>query len=285
VAAVVSALAFPAAPARADDSLLGRIVETVTYGLPGLRCDVTDPRLDEISGMATGPDGYFVMNDKGPGVIYEIGDDCGVEDVIHLGVRIRDTEDLARSPDGTIWVGDIGGNRFRRTVVKLFRLTPDGDVRTFRLSYPDGPHDAEALLISPSGELVIVTKRREGIAGIYTAPMPDRPWTRLRRVGSLDVRQLRPDHRGSQVVTGGAVAADGGHFVLRTYTTAYEWDMPDGDIASALLHGDPRAIPLAETLQGEAVTYSQDGNYLLTTGERLPAPVHAVEIVRVHQSG
>ena len=57
-----------------------------------------------------------------------------------------DPEDLGVSADGTIWVADTGDNRAERATVALHALRPDGGASLYRLTYPDGAHDAEALL-------------------------------------------------------------------------------------------------------------------------------------------
>jgi hypothetical protein len=80
------------------------------------------------------------------------------------------------------------------------------------------------------------------------------------------------------MVTGGAVAADGRLLVLRTYTDAYVWPAPDGDLEAALRTGDPRRIPLPATPQGEGVAVSPDGRALLTSTEGLPGRVHEVPL-------
>lgn len=253
----------------------------VAYSAPGVQCRVTDPRLREMSGMvAVGPDVMFTINDKAPALIYRLNHACRVVSTLSLGVRVRDTEDLAIGPDGSLWVGDIGGNNFSRTIVTMFRRLPRGGILRYYLRYPDGAHDAEAMMISKLGQLVIVTKRRDGRSRLYMARLPLASMSTMVSLGELNVAALRPGRRGSLCITGGAVARDGAHFALRTYTTAYEWDAPGGDIAAALTKRAPRAIPLARTRQGESITYSSDGSELLTGTERLPAPVHRLYIDR-----
>jgi hypothetical protein len=252
-----------------------------SYGSPGVVCKVTDPRLRELSGLVeTGPDVMFAINDKAPALIYRLDDRCRIRSTLSLGVRVRDTEDLAIGPDGSLWVGDIGGNGFPRSAITMFRRMPHGGVAQYKLRYPDGTHDAEAMMISRLNQLVIVTKRRDGRSRMYSARLPLSPVSTLTSLGQLDLRTLRPGRRGSLCVTGGAVSPRGDHFVLRTYTTAFEWDAPGGDIVGALTGRAPRAIPLAPTRQGEAIAYSADGSELLTGTEKLPAPVHRVLIAR-----
>jgi hypothetical protein len=75
------------------------------------------------------------------------------------------------------------------------------------------------------------------------------------------------------LITGGAVAPDGRRVVLRTYTDAYEWDVPDGDIAAALAAGDPRHTPLPGEPQGEAIAYTPDGAAFVTASEGVRQPL------------
>ena len=82
------------------------------------------------------------------------------------------------TPDGRplLYVGDIGDNASRRASVDVYRVAEPrvGDGATapaarLRLRYPDGAHDAEALLVDPlRGDLVIVTKAL-GAARAYRA--------------------------------------------------------------------------------------------------------------------
>lgn len=186
------------------------------------------------------------------------------------GADARDWEDLARGPGGELWIADIGDNRRRRDAVQVYRLeepllTAGGaphalSVRATRhdLIYPDGPHDAEALLAEPAtGRAFVVTKEVAVDAGIYATEAPLAAGTshRLVRVGSLAL----------PLVTGGAVSPDGRRAVLRTYLDAGEFAI-DGDLAAALT-GPARRVALPREPQGEAVSYTADGNALLTVSE------------------
>ena len=203
---------------------------------------------------------------------------------IEAGLDPYDVEDLARARDGTFWLADIGDNGLNRSTVALERLRPDRSATLFRLTYPDGPHDAEALLLTPSGKLFIATK--EPLASnVYTpagALSAARP-TPLRKVASTGFLPTgtaggSAGAAGQVVVTGGAVSPDGRTVVLRTYTDAYVWSAPDGDVAAAISSGQRRRIPLPPTAQGEAVAFTPDGRSLLTSTEGVPAPVHVIPL-------
>ena len=138
-----------------------------------------------------------------------------------------DWEDIAA--DGTtLYVGDIGDNQ--RAAHRDLRLPSrgagaDGDEsRTptkFTLHYPDGAHDAEALMVDPiDRQLVVVTKEAAGTSGVYTTPISApgalQPVTTL----SLGLGQL---------VTAGDISASGDTIVLRTYTKVWVWTRGAGE--------------------------------------------------------
>jgi hypothetical protein len=248
-------------------------------------CTIRDSRITESSGLAASADRLWTINDGGSRLqVFELDRTCRVRRTIQAGIDPYDVEDLARAADGTLWLADIGDNGLNRSTVALERIRPGGSATLFRLTYPDGPHDAEAVLLTPSGELFIATKEPL-TSNVYT-PVGDlsasRP-TALRRVASVGLlptgTQGGPVGAAGQVlVTGGAVSPDGHTVVLRTYTDAYVWSVPDGDVAAALKSGDRHRIALPPTAQGEAVTFSADGQSLLTSTEGLPGAVHEIPL-------
>jgi hypothetical protein len=204
---------------------------------------------------------------------------CAVADVVTADVDPYDVEDLALGADGALWLADTGDNYRIRRNVALHRLDTDGDVTTFRLVYPDGPHDVEALLLDSADVPYLVTKDIFGAAGVYrpagglAVPGP----TPLQRVASL---QLGPTDTpggplglGSSLVTGAGVSPDGTVLALRTYTDAYLYAAPDEDVVAALRR-PPIRIPLPDEPQGEAVALAADGRLL--SGSEGGAPIRAL---------
>ncbi len=169
---------------------------------------------------------------------------------------------------GSFWVADIGDNELRRETVALILVGPDGQATVRRLTYPDGPHDAEALLLGRNGLPVIVTKDPTGVSGVYlpAGPLAESGSTALRRAGQVELPTSRtvggPVGRvGSRLVTGGAVSADGRVIALRTYTDAWLYPAPDGDPVAALTR-EPVQLPLPGEPQGEAIAFEPDGTLL-----------------------
>ncbi|WP_229402354.1 hypothetical protein [Micromonospora okii] len=240
-------------------------------------CRIGDARLDEISGMVATDAGFVVVNDGADDEarrrIFFLDADCAVVRTVRYPSRPRDTEDLAVGADGTLWVADIGDNDRARRTVALWRLAP-GAARPVlhRLAYPDGPHNAEALLVDGDGRPVIVTKQA-GAAGLYRPAGPPRagvtvPLTRVGQVRLPVTTTPNPfSFLGRGLVTGAATSPDGRRVVLRTYADAFEFDVTGGDVVAALTAGTPRGVPLPDEPQGEAITYSRDGASLLTVSE------------------
>ncbi len=256
------------------------------YGEPTTQCSVVDPRLPEISGMVVAGDATLVMNDGGDAVtVYVLDASCGVAGERTAPVDPYDPEDLALAADGTVWLADAGDNRLSRDTVAVIALRTDGSAQVYRLSYPDGPHDAEALLLAPDGTPYLVTKDVLGTSGVYrpAAVLDDAGTVPMIRVAQLSLQLTGtpggPVGRAGQLmITGGAVSPDGAAIALRTYTDAYVWSLSGSDVPSALA-ADPVRVALPDSPQGEAISFAADGRSLLVSGEGLPATVTLVPAV------
>jgi hypothetical protein len=255
-----------------------------------VRCTINDARITESSGLAVSGPGagnrLYTLNDGGSRLqVFELDNACKVIHTVTASIDPYDVEDLARSADGTLWLADLGDNNHSRRTIALELLTETGGAQLFRFGYPDGAHDAEALLLDHEGRPYIVTKELLGASGVYTPvgkPVQGAT-TALRRVTTL---QFTPTGTaggpvgvvGQMLVTGGAVSPDGTRVALRTYTDAYVWQAPGGDVAAALSNGKRTRIPLPPTAQGEAIAFTPDGRDLLTSTEGRPAAVQQIPL-------
>ena len=266
---------------------------------------LADPRIDESSGLASSSSGdvVYTHNDSGDEArFFAVGPDGTTRTAYALpGVQARDWEDLARGPDeqgrSSLWLGDIGDNNARRDRGVLVHrvLEPQPTDReqvtteaptSFRLRYPDGPRDAETLLVHPrTGRLHVVSKPLSGPAQVYAAPAildPDAP-NLLELAGEARVEATgTPGGPGigslaNRLVTAGDVAPDGSRVALRTYTDLYEWTVPGDDVAAAF-EGEPTVTPLPVTEQGEGLAYAPDGRSVLVSTEGRSSQVHRVPL-------
>ncbi|TCN58197.1 hypothetical protein EV641_101299 [Rhodococcus sp. SMB37] len=245
-------------------------------------CTPDDPVLVELSGLAEAGGRLFATPDAGADEsVVELDADCTVVQRFPVPVDPYDIEDLAAAPDGRLWLADIGDNTSARQTVALISLDPaSGAGDLHRLTYPDGPRDAEALLVSASGEPVIVTKALFGASGVYrpvrgrTVDQLETPGpVPLEKVGSLSLGPT--DTPGgplpgasSTLITGGAVSADGTVAAVRTYTDVYVFHAPDSDLAAAIAAGPVFRIPVPDEPQGEAMAFTDAGD-LLTGSEAI----------------
>src|SRR4051794_3682174 len=252
---LVSALLVPQ-PARADDGTA-----------PGGRLfTIADPDVFESSGLVDHGRTVYTTNDSGDdAVIYELDARTGREvGRTTYADSVEDVEALAPGAGGTVWAGDIGDNRGRRDHVVAYQVTPGhGDAPGYTLTYADGAHDAETLLVHPgTGRLLVVSKSVFG-GTVYAAPR------RLRAGG-----QPNPVHefaRGAGLVTDGAFFPDGRHGLLRTYGTASVYTFPGFELTGT---GGRPPQP-----QGEGISVSRTGRVLVSS-EGVRADVLQVQIPR-----
>jgi hypothetical protein len=252
---------------------------------PAVQCQITDARLAELSGLVAVGDRVLAMNDGGEELaVFLLDAACQVIDVHTAAVDPYDPEDMAVAPDGTVWLADTGDNNATRTTVALLALRTDGSTGVYRLTYPDGPHDAEALLLAPDGTPYIVTKELLGASGVYSpgSALADGGTVALAKVATVGLTFTGTaggpvGQAGQLLVTGGAVAADGRHLALRTYTDAYVWPLVGSDVVGALAAA-PVRIPLPDSPQGEAISFAADNVNLLVASESVPSDLTRVPL-------
>ncbi|MGY2082166.1 hypothetical protein [Blastococcus sp. SYSU DS0539] len=252
---------------------------------PTVRCSITDPRLAELSGLVVVGEQMLALNDGGEQVaVHGLDGACAVVDVQTAPVDPYDPEDLAVGPEGGVWIADTGDNNSDRDTVALHVLRPGGAPALHRLTYPDGAHDAEALLVAPDGTPYVVTKEVLGSSGVYRpgGSLTDGATVPMERVATVNVTLTGtpggPVGRAGQLmITGGAVAADGSAVALRTYTDAYVWPLTGSDVPGALA-GEPVRVALPESPQGEAISFTADSRALVVASEGLPSAVTVVPL-------
>ncbi len=242
----------------------------------------------ELSGLVASRSQKGVLwthNDSGDRarVLAVAPDGRALADVAVAGAENVDWEDIALGPapkgDDALYVGDIGDNEAQRSSVVVYRIDEPrvaegrpqrAPAQRLTLTYRDGAHDAEALLVDPSsGALVIITKDFGGTAGVYVADRPrDETTTMLRRTGDLTLDAADP-------VTAGDLSADRRTIVIRTYDGAFAWSRRAGESLAAALRRRACAAhaDLLVEGQGEAVALTADGRAFYTVPEGAEPPI------------
>lgn len=250
---------------------------------PAATASLQSAELNEISGLVVGraaPDTIWVHNDSGGGaMVYGVGVDGDTRTEITLeGIFALDWEDMdiGPEPDGAgslLYVADIGDNLTLRPTVIVHRFVePDGSVASVTvqpeslvLTYPDGPRDAEAMVVDPqTNQLVIITKQD---ATIYTAPLTAFADGRaeLVRAGRL------PGPIG--LVTAASTDARGDWIAVRTPQRILLWPRSAGLSMAETLDLAPCEPPAPLEKQGEALGLSPDGLRYVTISEGTGASI------------
>ncbi len=243
---------------------------------------VEDPAVQELSGLVSSRVQRGILwahNDSGDGprllALDRNGRSRGSFEV--SGAQALDWEDVAvRGQD--LYVGDIGDNPRERPEVVVYRVAeppvdqgggPTTPATPLRLRYPDGPRDAEALIVDPrGGELVLVTKELDGLATVYVATPP------LSGDGAITLRRAaRLDLGIGSAVTAGDVSPEGSVVVLRSYDRLFVWSRRRGESIARAFRRPPCSPPteLREP-QGEALALEGGGKAALTVTEG-PTPM------------
>jgi len=260
-----------------------------TFGQPQKATALRDPEINESSGIARSyaqPGLFYTHNDSGDKPRFWRFDLTGKTSGPFTlpGASAVDWEDMASAKLGEkplLYFADIGDNAEKRSSVQIYVVEEPtvekgslDKVDTFELKYPDGPHNAEAFLVDPrSGDFTIVAKTAKGASKIFRLDRPSKAGSfTLDEVGSVEVGTGMD---AAKLITAGDYSPDGKFVVLRSYLSAYEFDVPaDG----AWWKAKPRTIKTAAEMQGEAICYSLDGDQLITTSEFAPCPVSIVPI-------
>jgi hypothetical protein len=260
--------------------------------------DVRTKAIQEASALVSSerwPGIYWTLNDHGGPPTLVAFDDQGRPRSASpvTGAENTDWEALQPGPgrDGNaaLYIGDIGDNAQHRRDVTIYRvpepepappangepgMTPTPPAEAFKLAYPDGPHNAEAMLVHPkTGETVLITKDSKGHSGVYRASLPPDAGHvgTLVRVADLDVSALGSP---GNLVTDASISPDGHRVAVRTYTSVLEYDLPDGASLGSIWSQTPRISRLDDGPKGEGIAYRPDGLTLVTIGEGSPASVY-----------
>ncbi len=247
---------------------------------------LTPSILDEASGIAdskVNPGYLWVQQDSGnPSEIALLSHDGVLLKKINIKSAVnRDWEDLATGmgpASGTqyIYLADIGDNALAASQYFIYRFAEplsasdtvfNYDKITFQ--YPDGPHDAEAILVENSTKDIYIITKQDSPSRIYKIHYPQETGavnTAL-LVGSLSFGGA----------TGAAISGDGKEILVRTYNSVYYWERTATQSVEQALAASPVVLDTQFEPQGEAISFKNDNSGFFTLSER-PAIIAAVNL-------
>jgi hypothetical protein len=239
--------------------------------------------LGEVSGLVVSrknPDVMWVHNDGDEKQVFAVTTAGQLVTRVRVEVPLTDVEDIAIGPgpeEGVdyVYVGDIGDNTSSRPDIRLVRF-PEPElkaikdkkldasgVEVFRLRYPDGPHDAEALLVDPTTGDVFIVVKEDNRSRLYRVGedrlKTDAPIV-LELVGYLNVDD----------VSAGDISPAGDLIILRDEDRGWIWNRPSGSSVGDSFKRAPRPVLVraaGQAQNGEAVGFAPDGKSYYTVSE------------------
>jgi hypothetical protein len=238
----------------------------------------------EASGMAACRSNSAVLwvhNDRGnPNHLHAMG--VNGENLGYFWVRgtgNRDWEDMCIGPGPVsgihyVYIGDIGDNQAQYNSIFVYRF-PEPDMKdrisasiddvdpatvvTLEFKYPDGPRDAETLMIDPWTKDLYIVSKRESRSSVYRArfPFEENEVNTLIKIGEF------PFNRA----LAGDISADGNKIVIKTDDRIYIWKRSDNESITSALSKPPKLLPYFVEPQGETFAWSMDGNHYFTLSE------------------
>ncbi len=198
------------------------------------------------------------------------------------GAVNTDTEDIAVGPgpvpgQSYIYLGDIGDNGAGRSTTQVYRMAEPKIGSTsatlpaekFTFKYPDGPRDAETLMVDPRNSDVYVVSKRETAANgnrVYRFAAP------LTNGGTYTGQEVARVH--TSWLTGGDISSDGSRILVRTTTETFLWLRKDGESVGTAMSRTPVTVPTASEPQGEAVCWDATGTDYYTSSEGTNQPFY-----------
>lgn len=192
-------------------------------------------------------------------------------------------------PPACVYVGDTGDNDASHAQRSIYRISEPRavagsstiDAARLDFTYPDGPHDVEAMYVAPSGDTFLITKRPiAGTAGRLRPALVFRlaatAWQANRRVMAerVDSLDVVPGSAPLRVVTDAALSPDGRHLAVRTYMQVYVFatDSATGRVDHRVSPSVCNIVSLGEA-QGEGITWANNEGRLVFTSEGQDSPL------------
>jgi len=198
--------------------------------------------------------------------------------------RLRDWEDiaLAYGPDPNcdyLYIGDIGDNKAKRPFVTVYRVrepkvdpnqtlvkTEVGPVVSLNLEYPDGPKDAETLIVDPLNSDIYIISKRDLFSKVYRVKYPHSNEHRL----VMDRVAVLP--WGFAVA--GDVSPDGDLVIVRGLNNASIWQRSEHQELWQAFLGKQSKVKVLREPQGEGICFDSRGRGYFTIGEMLNPPLY-----------
>jgi hypothetical protein len=238
---------------------------------------VSDPALNEASGIAdskANPGYLWVEQDSGnPPDITLLQKNGTVLKSIHLaGVVNRDWEDIVLSTGPTpgkqyLYLAETGDNLLVYPDYAIYRLEEPAaatdtvkQVDKISFFYPDGSHNAEAILVDPGTKDIYIITKTDLKSRVFKLAYPYSTTTinKVEELGSLPYN----------FVVSATISPSGKEMVLKTYDAIYDYPRTPGEAIMQTLGKKPVNLPYTIEPQGEAIVFDNNDSGYYTISEK-----------------
>ena len=242
--------------------------------------------LDEASGIADSKanSGYiWVEQDSGnPNDLTLLSFTGILQKTINIKPAVnRDWEDMvvASGPQAGkqyIYIADIGDNSLAASAYYIYRFPEPSasedtvyEIDKISFTYPDGPHDAEAMLVDNTTRDIYIITKQDASSRIYKLSYPQNIAGNNTAVlaGALPFNG----------VTSAAISPDEKELLVKTYTKLYHWHKTKMQTIEQALSTSSTTIGYQLEPQGEAICFKNDNKGFFTLSER-PSIVQSVSL-------
>ncbi|MDF2431192.1 MAG: hypothetical protein JWP44_823 [Mucilaginibacter sp.] len=257
--------------------------------------------MNEISGIAASGlnnEMYYVHNDSGDtSRFFGILPSGEVKSTIYFKgdskepLGVHDCEDIAVGPGpdkgkSYVYIGDIGDNYSLRPYLTIYRMEEQklwakdslahADAVPLHVKYPDGPKDAETLMVDPVEKLIYIVSKRQDSVTVYTTPLIYKPndTVTLTKRCKLFFKGLKL----FKWITAGDISKDGQQVLIKSYTKVYYWKRENNEPIWKTVQREPQILPYTQERQGEAIGFTPDGKGYYTCSEGVYTPIYFYKI-------
>ena len=247
------------------------------------------PLISEASGITASRKNANVLwthNDSGDSPrIYAMSNNGTHLGIYNLtGALAKDYEDIAIGPGPVkgqdyLYIGDIGDNGSKKEYITVYRVaepvvdcnqTPVEltltDVESISLKYPDGPRDAETLMVDPVTKDIYIISKRTLNSRVYRTPYPQ-------STTSITTMEYKCQLPWGWAV-GGDISPKGNSIIVRNPAGASLWKVKSRPQLWQAFLGTEYSIPLVPEPQGEAICFAGDGRGYFTVSEKKHQPLY-----------
>jgi hypothetical protein len=245
---------------------------------------ITPGIIDEASGIADSYSNvgflWVELDSDNPPVLHLLKHDGKHGHTVFLkGIQNRDWEDIALSngPQTSkkyLYLAETGDNNqvyahyaiYRFIEPKIEKNDTVSNINKIQFKYPDGSHDAEAILVDGASKDIFIITKRDNFSKVYKLSYPSYESEGMHVASHI----MDLPYKG---VTSAAISPAQDEILIKTYSKVYYYKRKSGETIEQTLQHNFRILPYQVEAQGEAICFSNqhDGFFTLSEKSFLPS--------------